>query len=375
MEIFRQLGLDGEMEIESASDFDLDAGLLIVDKLIGGEVLAGMQEPDPARTAKITPCKRLWLTQNMFEPLLRRGAHRFGAEQCFGTRVVHYEEQKDGVIVYLVACDGNRSATRRKEGIEWKGPVIFGNNLSINFKANLTPYLGSRAVHGITYVNNKDVSAGFRLENGGKRGFMIVAKTGEKDDFEPGSNTDKEAWEVFYTTSGLDETFSLEIESVSYWTVAALNSERYSSEKWPSIPCGRCGTRNAANGWNGRQYRYQDAHNLAWKLAYVINRKASPSLPKSNTIERQPAAEQIMQQAFARLANWVLRDPRINHDEDLPDDTCELGYRHPEGAFVSEQVPPARTVWEDPHTSSTRYKGALLKRVVDNRNQNACFLI
>ncbi|EIT81987.1 hypothetical protein Ao3042_01467 [Aspergillus oryzae 3.042] len=99
MEIFRQLGLDGEMEIESASDFDLDAGLLIVDKLIGGEVLAGMQEPDPARTAKLTPCKRLWLTQNMFEPLLRRGAHRFGAEQCFGTRVVHYEEQKDGVIV------------------------------------------------------------------------------------------------------------------------------------------------------------------------------------------------------------------------------------------------------------------------------------
>ena len=118
-----------------------------------------------------------------------------------------------------------------------------------------------------------------------------------------------------------------------------------------------------------------DSYNLAWKLAYVINRKASPSLPKSNTIERQPAAEQIMQQAFARLANWVLRDPRINHDEDLPDDTCELGYRHPEGAFVSEQVPPARTVWEDPHTSSTRYKGALLKRVVDNRNQNACFLI
>lgn len=81
------------MEIESASDFDLDAGILIVDKLIGGEVLARMQEADPARTAKITPCKRLWLTQNMFEPLLRRGAHRFG------TRVVHYEEQEDGVIV------------------------------------------------------------------------------------------------------------------------------------------------------------------------------------------------------------------------------------------------------------------------------------
>jgi 2-polyprenyl-6-methoxyphenol hydroxylase-like FAD-dependent oxidoreductase len=246
MEIFRHLGLDGEMETESASDFDLNAGMLIVDKLIGGKVLARMQEADPARTAKITPCKRLWLTQNMFEPLLRREAHRFGAEQCFGTRVVHYEEQEDGVIVvcqdiqtdkyvkyktqYLVACDGNRSATRRKECIEWRGPGVFGNNLSINFTANLTPYLGSRAVHGVTYVNNKDVSAGFRLENGGKRGFMIVAKTGTKDDFEPNSITEREAREAFYAASGLDETFPLEIESVSYWTVVALNSERYSSK-------------------------------------------------------------------------------------------------------------------------------------------------
>lgn len=247
MEIFRQLGLDDEMERDSASDFDLDAGMLIVDRLIGGNILARMQEADPTATAKITPCKRLWLTQNMFEPLLRREAHHFGAEQRFGTRIVHYEEQEDGVIVvsqdvttdrytkyktqYLVACDGNRSATRRKEGIEWNGPGVFGNNLSINFTANLTPYLGARAVHGVTYVTNKDVSAGFRLEDGGKRGFMIVAKIAEKDNFEPDSVTDKEARQAFYAASGLDESFPLEIDSISYWTVAALNAERYSSEK------------------------------------------------------------------------------------------------------------------------------------------------
>lgn len=247
MEIFRQLGLGDEMEKESASDFDLDAGMLIVNRLIGGKVLARMQEADPASTAKITPCKRLWLTQNMFEPLLRREAHRFGAEQRFNTRIVHYEELKDGVIVvsqdvttgrytkyktqYLVACDGNRSATRRKEGIEWNGPGVFGNNLSINFKANLTPYLGARAVHGVTYVDNEHISAGFRLENGGQRGFMIVAKTAERANFEPDSVTEREARQAFYAASGLDESFPLEIESISYWTVAALNAERYSSEK------------------------------------------------------------------------------------------------------------------------------------------------
>lgn len=91
-------------------------------------------------------------------------------------------------------------------------------------------------------------------------------------------------------------------------------------------------------------------------------------------MERQPAAEQIMQQAFARLANRVLRDPRINHDEDLPDDTCELGYRHPEGAFVSEQVPPAGTVWEDPHKPSIRIRARLSHVALrDSSRPNAIF--
>lgn len=248
MEVFRQLGLDKEMNLASASNFDLDAGMLIVEQLVGGKVIARMQEADPTQTAKITPCKRLWLTQDMFEPLLRREAHRFGANQRFATRIVHYEEQDDGVIViaqstetghyskyktqYLVACDGNRSATRRKENIEWNGPGIFGNNLSINFQADLVPFLGSRAVHGVTYVKNKNVSAGFRLESGGKRGFMIVARLGERDDFEPDSITEQEAKRAFSYASGLEESdIALQIESISYWSVAALNSERYSTKK------------------------------------------------------------------------------------------------------------------------------------------------
>ncbi|KAI1040721.1 hypothetical protein LB505_012618 [Fusarium chuoi] len=75
--------------------------MIIVEKLVGGKVLASMQESDPAEVAKASPSSRLWLTQNMFEPLLRKKAKDFGAAQEFSETVVHYEELSDGVLVVV----------------------------------------------------------------------------------------------------------------------------------------------------------------------------------------------------------------------------------------------------------------------------------
>lgn len=247
VEIFRQLGVEAELVRESSLNFDLDAGMLVLEQLVGGKVLAKLQEADPAKVAEITPCKRLWLTQNMFEPLVRTLGTNHGAEQIFYTRVIHYEEHDDGVIVvtenletgqlakyktdYLVACDGNRSATRKKEGIEWHGPGTFGNNLSINFQANLEPFLGPRAVHGVTYVVNDRVNAGFRLETGMQKGFIVVARMKDRSDFAPSSITLEDAHYCFYEGTGLNpDQIDVQINSVSYWTVAAFNCERFSSK-------------------------------------------------------------------------------------------------------------------------------------------------
>ncbi|CEL02180.1 hypothetical protein ASPCAL03352 [Aspergillus calidoustus] len=370
MEIFRQLDLEHEMQAASASNFDLDAGMLLVERLIGGNVLMKMQEADPEETGKITPCKRIWLTQNMFEPLLRREAHRFGAQQVFSTRVVHYEEQDDGVIVvtqdiatgdykkykakYLVACDGNRSPTRRREGIEWRGPGTFGNNVSINFRADLTPYLGSRAIHGVTYIVNEEISGGFRLENGGKRGFMILNRLRDKHNFEPDSITEKDARDAFFAASGIEDDISLVIESVSYWSVAALNCERYASRGGRVFLAGDAAHIMPPTGGMGGNTGIQDAYNLAWKLAYVLTGKASPALLTTYSTERQPAAERTMQQAFARLVNRVLEDKSVPHEAEIPDDKCELGYRYRAGAFVFPQGHDAEKTWDEPHAPSVQ---------------------
>ncbi|KAF4552361.1 FAD-binding domain-containing protein 48 [Elsinoe fawcettii] len=361
IEIFRQLGLDETMTRESASNFDLDAGMIIVEKLVGGKTLMSMQESDPKEVAKVSPVQRLWLTQNMFEPLLREKAKDYGAEQFFGQTVVHYEEVEDGVIVvvqdletkgykkyktkYLVASDGNRSATREKEGIEWRGPGLLEQAISINFKANLTPYLGTRAVHGVTYIQNEKISAGFRLESGGQRGFQIVTRAGDRKGFPPDSVSEKDAKQYFYDATGIDHEIDLTVESVSYWSAAAFTADRFSSTNGRVMIMGDAAHVMPPTGGMGGNTGVQDAYNLAWKLAYVLKGLAPESLLKTYSTERHVAAEFCMTQAYSRFQKRVER--RKPDVDELADIICEIGYRYPEGAMVKDGARPEE--YEDPY--------------------------
>ncbi|KAF5573633.1 phenol 2-monooxygenase [Fusarium pseudocircinatum] len=362
VEIFRQLGLEDELRSESASNFDLDAGMIIVEKLVGGKVLASMQESDPAEVAKASPSRRLWLTQNMFEPLLRRRAKEFGAAQEFSETVVHYEELSDGVLVvvqnvqskryrkvktkYLVSCDGNRSATRRKEGIEWQGPGVLGESISINFKADLTPYLGTRAKHGVTYISNPAIDAGFRLESGGKAGFMIVTRAGDKRSFSPDSVSERDAKQYFKEASGIEDDIDIRVDSISYWSVAAFNAERFISTKGRVFIAGDAAHVMPPTGGMGGNTGIQDVHNLAWKLAYVLGGRAGPSLLQTYDTERRPVDGFMMRQAYSRLQKRVFR--KVPDEPELPDIVCEIGYRYPSAAVPHVQN-ASSDQYEDPY--------------------------
>ncbi|KAI4732023.1 hypothetical protein E4T49_00115 [Aureobasidium sp. EXF-10728] len=370
VEILRQLGLEELFIKESQSNFDLDAGMLVVEKLYKGKTLASFQESDPKEVARVTPSVRLWLTQNMCEPLLRQRALDYGAEQRFNQTVVHYEETPDGVLVfvkdeagslkkyktqYLVSSDGNRSATRKKEGIEWHGPGQVSNAISINFRADLVPYLGTRAVHGTTYIGNKDVSGGFRLDVGGKGGFLIVTRAAGRADFEPDSVSDQEARKFFEQCSGISaDECDLKIQSVSYWSVAAYNAETFRGKKEHSrvFIMGDAAHVMPPTGGMGGNTGVADAYNLAWKLGFVINGKASPNLLKTYDQERQPAAEFSMQQAFARLVTRVMHGKTPEGMESKPevsDIICEIGYRYTTGAFVRQENADSDKGYEDPY--------------------------
>ncbi|KAM3065588.1 hypothetical protein ACMFMG_011298 [Clarireedia jacksonii] len=364
VEIFRQLGLDDHFREHSAENFDLDAGMLITDKLVGGKTLMSFQESDPTQVAKASPAVRFWLTQNMFEPLLREKARNLGAVQVFGAKVVHYEEQVDGVLVvvedsetghvkkyladYLVATDGNRSATRAKEGIQWHGPGVIGSSISINFRADLRPYLGTRAKHGTVYVKNAKIDGGFRLESGGTAGFMIVTRAGNHDSFPPDSVTAADAKQFFRDASGITDDIEVGVDSINYWSIAGLNSERISSEGGRVFIAGDAAHVMPPTGGMGGNTGIQDAHNLAWKLAHVLRGKAGQGLLDSYGQERVPANEFYMRQAYSRFQKRVHQTaPDV---PELPDIVCELGVRYISGAFVDgvDQTPES-SAYEDPY--------------------------
>lgn len=87
---------------------------------------------------------------------------------------------------------------------------------------------------------------------------------------------------------------------------------------------------------------------MAWKLAYVLNGKATIGLLDSYNVERVPSSGWTVNQAYSRWVNRVIKDKTVPHDKELPDETCELGYRYPQGAIITEGAVDPTDLWEDP---------------------------
>lgn len=372
--------------------------MLVVEQMVGGKPGRTVQDHDPKLDQEMSPSQWLWLTQSMLEPILTEYAPKFGYSMELGKDIVHYEEQADGVIVvvkdlvtndlkkykakYMVACDGNRSATRRKEGIDVKGPGVLSNSLNIRFKADLRTLLGDRARHGIIYITTPHIQGAFRQEDRGKSGLLWVNSVDGRTEFPPGSVTEEDALNYLYECSGLTKDAGLELQSFAHWTVASVTAERFSSKGGRVFIAGDAAHIMPPNGALGGNtgcgvsvpevrsrarkltLDLQDAHNLAWKLAYVLTGRADPSLLKSYQQERQPVDAFVVDQATRRYWNRIFN--KMPRDPEEPYYTVEIGHRYNKGAIVSDHDENQHENFENPHAPSghagTRFPHVPLER-------------
>ncbi len=94
------------------------------------------------------------------------------------------------------------------------------------------------------------------------------------------------------------------------------------------------------------------AHNLAWKLAYVLHGHAGEALLDTYDAERRPVAEFTAEQAYMRYVTRL--DPSLGTDNlaaYVEDASIDLGYRYRSQAVVATSGDDG-LLYENPHEPS-----------------------
>lgn len=356
LQIYRELGLYEAMYNESLKHYDEHAGLHIVESLAGKSLGTWMKDINEW-IENISPVPRLFLTQQMFEPLLRRHALEGGADLRFSTELLDFQQDEEGVTAlirdletgskqivrakYMVACDGSKSLVRTKLGIKMKGHGLLSHSLTIYFKANLGKYVEGK-YNGVIYVNNEDVRGFFRLDKTGKEGFLVVNTAGKKGTEEsrhPSVNITKEkAADMLRAAIGADVDF--EITLLSPWEARCEVVERFNDRR--ILLAGDSAHLVTPNGGFGGNTGIQDAHNLAWKLALVLQGRAGEDLLLSTYHdERHHVVKKTIDQVYVRYMIRTTPDLMTDDtklEDEVPEPHLELGYRYHSRALITDML-------------------------------------
>lgn len=315
IELMRVAGIEDKVIRAAHALYNPNGGMNAVETLAGREIANYIPDINLG-VEDISPARRLFMPQQVLEPILHERAVELGAEFRYSTELVSFEQNDHGVTAtvrdldtlrdktiqaqFMVACDGNRSPVREKLGIAMQGYPVMSHSITIYFRADCSHALRGRNL-GVIYVNNPQVRGFFRLEKTGLGGFLVVFTVGDIRD--PAARKAAEGITVARAEQLVrdavgDPELEVHVEDVSTWVAACRAAE--------SFQCGRVFLGGDAahhmtpTGGYGGNTGIQDAHNIAWKLACVTRGQAGLRLLDTYDQERQPAGMQAIEQAYNR---------------------------------------------------------------------------
>jgi 2-polyprenyl-6-methoxyphenol hydroxylase-like FAD-dependent oxidoreductase len=314
MEIFRTVGVEQIVRKKSDEQFVQDGAIMAVETLAGKEIgyfISNLNEG----VRDVSPTERVFISQSLLEPLLKSRAEELGAQLRYGTDMVSFEEDSNGVTAvihkrdagktqtvraaYMVTADGAHSRVRERLGIAMRGRGTFSNSITIYFRGNVAPLLRGRNL-SVIYVTNPTLRGFFRFEKPFDSGFLAVNALGDPKnpmtDVSTGL-TEERCREFVRVALGSDEV-PITIENIMPWKAQADVADRFQHGR--IFIAGDAAHVMPPNGGFGGNTGIQDAHNLAWKLAMVLKGKAGPELLATYESERRPVALFTVEQAYAR---------------------------------------------------------------------------
>jgi 3-(3-hydroxy-phenyl)propionate hydroxylase len=245
----------------------------------------------------------LGIWQNQIERIMAAWISEFPVRIRYGCDVTGFAQDDTGVDVelsdgqslraqYLVGCDGGRSVVRRAAGIEFPGWDPTRSNLIAEVEVTEEPPRGIR--HDATGIH-----ALHRLEDG--RTFRVVVTEQQLGpSTEPTLRDLREALVAVYGTD-----FGIHGATwISRFTDMTRQAAAYRAGR--VLLAGDSAHIHYPAGGQGLSLGVQDAVNLGWKLAQVVNGTSPEGLLDTYQEERHPVAARALQHT---MAQGVLQRP------------------------------------------------------------------
>ena len=322
MEHFRRLGFADEIRrLGLPADHPTD--IVYLTRYAGHELA---RIPLPTAAEAVTRIKTLtgsWsaaelphrVSQKFVEAVLRKHAQeRPSADIRYGWKLLDFSDNDAGVEAaiqpcegeavmqvharYLVGADGARSQVRRRLGIEWGGTT--GTKREFMGGKMFAVYLRCPGFHSVLrrpkawmYVGVNHERRSFMASVDGVSEYAFHAALRPDEDAE--NWTEDDARRIFAQAVG--QELPIEILSMGTWVAGhALVAARF--RRGRVFLAGDAVHLFTPAGGLGYNTAVEDAVNLAWKLASVIQERAPAALLDSYEVERKPLAERNT--AYAR---------------------------------------------------------------------------
>ena len=241
----------------------------------------------------------LALWQSDFERILAGWVEELGVSILRCREVVGFTQDDTGVDVelsgattlragYLVGCDGGRSLIRKAAGIDFPGWDPTTSHLIAEVEMDEAPEIGMRPEGGgIGPVN--------REEGGGPYRVVLLEKHVEHTS-EPSMRDLRDALVAAYGTD-----YGVHSPTwISRFTDMSRQAASYREGR--VLLAGDAAHVHGPAGGQGLNTGVQDAVNLGWKLAQVVNKTSPPSLLDTYHAERHPVGARVLHNTMAQVA-------------------------------------------------------------------------
>jgi 2-polyprenyl-6-methoxyphenol hydroxylase-like FAD-dependent oxidoreductase len=251
----------------------------------------------------------LGIWQNRIERIMAAWIAELPVRIYYESEVTGFAQDETGVDVelsdgewlraqYLVGCDGGRSVIRKAASIEFPGWEPTKSNLIAEVEVSEEPELGIRrdaiGIHGIGRLEYEIVDGEVVYKDEGPVRVMVT-----EQQIGSGEPTLRDLSDALIAVYGTD--FGIHnVTSISRFTDMTRQAASYRAGR--VLLAGDSAHVHYPAGGQGLSLGVQDAVNLGWKLAQVVNGTTPESLLDTYHDERHPVAARALRHTMAQTA-------------------------------------------------------------------------